>query len=29
LRREIDSIAEEAPNVSDSVWVRTEKKLGG
>lgn len=28
VRREIDSIAEEAPNVSDSVWIRTAKKLG-
>ena len=28
VRREIDSVAEEAPNVSDSIWTRTEKKLG-
>lgn len=28
LRREIDSIAAEAPNVSDGIWTRTEKKLG-
>jgi hypothetical protein len=28
LRLEIDGIAEEAPNVSDKVWSRIEKKLG-
>jgi hypothetical protein len=28
LRREIDSIAEEAPDVSDRIWERTQKKLG-
>ena len=27
LRKEIDSIAEEAPDVADRIWMRTEKKL--
>jgi hypothetical protein len=27
LRREIDSISEEAPDVSDKIWERTRKKL--